>query len=296
MLKKVICVAGICVLLLGAVGGFLSADTFLHGEYHTADNGYYLIRDDVNKTYAVRLPAETTVPTGAAVKSTDSPAALETVELTYQYSYPGKTDSNWDIYTDQDGNRYTYKETTGQLVSISYFSDSKNTEKGNRSAYEKSDIIHFSERYLKAIVPDFSHYVLESYEAWEVEENAYMANQYSVTYAVPIGEYFFGDQIHLGYDGKGVLTGVTFSQTDPIELSEEEERALIAKLPSRDEFYQMAQDYLKETYPAPFCGMEQSSNPILVKTTAGYTLRGSFALIAEDGCKVLESYSYDISL
>ncbi len=129
MLKKGICVAGICVLLLGAVGVFLSADTFLQGEYRTADNGYYLIRDDAQKTYAVRLPAETTAPIGAAVKSADSPAALETVELTYQYSYPGKIDSNWDIYTDKDGSRYTYKETTGQLVSVSYASDSKNTER-----------------------------------------------------------------------------------------------------------------------------------------------------------------------
>ncbi len=123
-----------------------------------------------------------------------------------------------------------------------------------------------------------------------------MANQYSVTYAVPIGEYFFGDQIHLGYDSKGVLTGVTFSQTDPIELSEEEEHALLANLPSRDKFCQMAQTYLKENYPATFYGMELSSNPILVKTTAGYTLRGSFALFSEDGCKTLESYAYDISL
>lgn len=298
MLKKTICAVGICILFLGAAAGvFVSANMFLRGNDSATDTGYYLIRENAAKTYRVKLPAHTAVSDPFNLSS-DS---LETVELTYQYSNPGKV-TNWDVYTDKNNNQYTYQETTGRLVSILYLgnrSDSETVKAQNKTAYKKDDIIKFSDGYLQELIPAFSKYTVADYQELKTDGTVDVAYPYTVKYGVPIGDYFFADQIILRFSGAGELIDASFPMDDPAELSEEEQTRLVEKLPSYETFCKMAQTAMKEQHPE-MAKAEIDSAPVLSKTVSGYTLCASVSLTYAAGKPYeyteLEAFSYDVSM
>ena len=147
--------------------------------------------------------------------------------------------------------------------------------------------------------PAFSKYKVADYQELKTDGTVDVAYPYTVKYGVPIGDYFFADQIILRFSGAGELIDASFPMDDPVELSEEEQTRLVEKLPSYEAFCKMAQTAMKEQHPE-MAKAEIDSAPVLSKTVSGYTLCASVLLTYAAGKPYeyteLEAFSYDISM
>ena len=253
----------VCISIFSVV----SASSLNRQNYSQADDGYHLIRDEVNGTCYIDLPNSTNVLNVSKTKR----AILDTVQLDYQYTEPG-TNNNWDIYFDESGNKYTFHEVTGNLVSILFNNNEVATYSSDANTITKDAILDFSESYLTSIVDAFEDYELVSYKESQSEDGLIAGNAYVVKYGIPVGDYFWGDQIVLRFSANGNLTDVSLSQNAPIQLSDQEKSELNNNLPTQSELLSAATTHLAEEYGGSISNIN-ITNTILVKTVTGFELR-----------------------
>ena len=115
--------------------------------------------------------------------------ASEPVTLTYNHSEKGR-EHNWDIYADEAGNRYTYHEETGQLVSIEFQSTSPQAQAASAISYPTEEEVRaFAERYMTALMPQFDLYGLASC-TYTGDYHGDPNGRYLLSYGVPVGDYY----------------------------------------------------------------------------------------------------------
>lgn len=256
-LNKKIGIITLVTTIVMVIGGGTAIFAFSQtGRYTPLEGGYYLKREDAKTSYVLEMPVVTNVVTSALQKSND--IAKEPVTLTYNHSEKGSK-NNWDIYTDEIGNQYTYHELTGKLVSVLYKQDNIQTfsESVNPS---KDQIISYSEKYLSVLIPDFSLYSMVSYKYYPSEGETVPGTSFIVQYGVPIGDYFTGDRITLSYSSSGNLIDATFPKgTIYSEMTDQEKQDLAQQLPSQEQLQQYVEEKLQEKYGASLASYEITS-------------------------------------
>ena len=292
--KKTLLVSMIVGVSAAAVvgGGALAATLSGRGAYTTLDNGYYLQRRDAVAAYTVSLPSITNAAAYSRAKSAGM-AEEETV-LTYQYSEPG-SQNNWDIYTDAAGNRYTYHEVTGQLVSILYQKDSAALL--SNAAVEETDVLAFADDYLSSLFPDFDRYQLASCEETGDQGQVQAAYRYILQYGLPVGDYFLGDRITLCFTEDGSLVDATFPKGLNGALTAEQQQQLESNLPSDEQLLEEGTRQMEEKYGDKLVNVELR-NVVLREGDSGYELGVALGIQTSlpDGITIsqLESFVYPL--
>lgn len=247
-----------CAFIIG--GGILAYAGFRGGQYSELDGAYFLNREDAQTTYKVRMPTDIHVSAAQARQSLDT----RKVTLTYSHSEKGEN-HNWDIYTDESENRYTYHELTGQLVSVLYLSPQVPEA---AVAPTEELVLAYSEQYLTAMVPDFSQYELVNYRDNTTEGGTAARNAYMVSYGLKIGDFFASDRIHLSFTSGGCLLDATFPQnTAYVAMTSREKENLAARLPSQEDVEQQARTAMQEKYGDRLTSM--SVNDVILQQKAG---------------------------
>ncbi len=266
--KRLVAIAAcLCLIMAIAVPAGFALGIF-RGNYKPHDDGYHLIRQDIDNTYYIELPSATNV-----TEPIKSVLTKEKIKLTYQHTVPGNN-THWDMYTDEQGNEYTYHEVTGQLVSIVF--QNKNANSHETAAITQDMVVAFSEAYLQDLVPSFSKYELAEYIADSANQsNATLmkANAYTVHYGVPIGEYFFGDQVIMHYSHGGDINSITFPQNAPPMLEAKQIQKLNDALPSKAQLHTLAVEHVQAQHMDAEAEKISVENAIIVQGLSGYELR-----------------------
>ena len=191
--RRILISAVTLVVVAAAVAvSFLAYASQRKGQYVDVQEGYILKRLDAQDTYVVWMPAEDQVSSATALSA--KKMASEPVTLTYNHSEKGR-EHNWDIYADEAGNRYTYHEETGQLVSIEFHSTSPQAQAASAVSYPtEEEICAFAERYMTALMPQFDLYGLASC-MYTGDYHGDPNGRYLLSYGVPVGDYYGAGRI-----------------------------------------------------------------------------------------------------
>lgn len=260
------------------IGGSLAAFAISrNGEYTSTDTPYILKREDARTTYDVELPSITNAATFSRQRAESMPT--ERATLTYRYSHKGQ-ENNQDIYSDEAGNLYNYHELTGQLIGIFY--QQKET-RNILAELTKEQVLSFAEQYLSTMVPHAEQYGLASFVEIPSEEEITVPNRYTISYGIPIGDFFTSDRIMMHLSPSGDLIDVNFPQTSLYtDMTEKEKEKLAQRLPSKEQVKQYAEEKMNDKYGEILVGVEISSIN-LRKNGSGYEIGMALSVDVSNG-------------